>query len=1366
MKKTAIVFLSILVIFAFLGSRALAQEEPAGYQQETSAYNNFKKDKGLSGDLRIDQFSGAAVYNYALTAPQGRNGLQPSLNLYYNSHNRSIDSWVGQGWSLSLGAITRSTRKGSDQLYTGSEFSLFLNGSSCDLALIDQQNQQYGCKAEAAFNKVEYDSQNNYWIVTDTLGVKYYFGQVNGSRQDSVDHSLVYQWLLDKVTDTNGNFYRIEYFKNQGQIYPASIYYTGHDQTDGPMVIEFNLETRTDETTSYASQFSVTTAYRLANIEITVDGALQTKYDLSYITGQNGRTSLLSSITQKAYQDQTEYSLPVTTFEYQENSLNFTEDNPDNWEAFNRVPNLDVDINGDSWVDAKTGSFIYEHNGRGWEQSEWTIPKYNNVAISGLHGDINGDKYPDLIGLANLGGVFQAEVYLNNRVNGFYLSDSWADSLPDFNLYNYLPDYGGNSRISFTDVNGDGLDDLIYAFYYGGQSQAKRIYLNIGSGFEQGYGEFPVPLANCLTGIYPIRCKNTGVQLVDINGDGLVDVFSPFTTFTTRGVYLNTGTGWEQSPNQDYSFPDFSQDYASGNEVYLVGGARLTDINTDGLIDLVISANMYDGVENEEVELVETYLNTGTGWELNQNYDAPELFVDFHHSEYHQNLDYWENLGVQLLDINNDGLMDLAKYYCPDGFYLCDGIWEEYWEKELYLGSNNKPALLSQIANGYGAETSIEYQASGRYFNEDDSFKNPDLPINLQTVKTIATTDGQGNDLITDYDYQDGQYYADPDYIHYDDGYTLNQFVGFGEVTAATDNQTVKSYYHQGGGVDGYELGEYDDSIYKKGRVYREEVYENDTLLSLKVNRWDEEDLGNDRQFVYLSDSLAYDVGEDGQLQFLDGGELDEGPGEVDGTYLTDLYEAQNFQPQLEPQLIDELSSANVKHYFLGLDENNQPRYQAQFYSEEDNNDLQLALDTEEVPTETGDGELQLFWQQGCTDWQTAVDYIRANNLITGPHVDVANSMGGGHCLLSRMFLPFDTSSLPDDAIVSSASLSIVAYFIGHYDNIYMVNVNTNNPTLNIDDYGLVEDVAGSELFIGDTGRHEFDFNSTALNWIDLNSYTILALRGPADFHESTPSINGHDIGFYTVEATGTNNDPYLTIEYSLNHAPNVPSDLETEGLGNPDDITDQTPEFTAVYNDDNEEDQAISYQLQVIEVGGSFDEPLWDSGQQDLNTPTSPGERSEEISYGGNDLSLEGFQYYWRMKFWDDSGEFNNEGFWSNGLDYFYMDGSAAPGQPTGFLTENRVEPRDLINQTPSFSAIYHDPNPIDLAKWYRIQVDDSADFSSPAWDSQKTLLNNLIDNGAWSEEIEYGDEPLEYDGALYYWRVKFWDDEGEEGT
>ena len=173
-----------------------------------------------------------------------------------------------------------------------------------------------------------------------------------------------------------------------------------------------------------------------------------------------------------------------------------------------------------------------------------------------------------------------------------------------------------------------------------------------------------------------------------------------------------------------------------------------------------------------------------------------------------------------------------------------------------------------------------------------------------------------------------------------------------------------------------------------------------------------------------------------------------------------------------------------------------------------------------------------------------------------------------------------------------------------------------------------------------------------------------------------------------------------------------------------------------------------------------------WGSGQQDLNTPTSPGERSEEISYGGNDLSLEGFQYYWRMKFWDDSGEFNNEGFWSNGLDYFYMDGSAAPGQPTGFLTENRVEPRDLINQTPSFSAIYHDPNPIDLAKWYRIQVDDSADFSSPAWDSQKTLLNNLIDNGAWSEEIEYGDEPLEYDGALYYWRVKFWDDEGEEGT
>jgi len=138
-----------------VGGGTLDEETNISYQQEQSAYNNFKKEAGLSGSLRVDNFSGAAVYNLALEIPKGRNGFQPQLNLYYNSHDKSGGSWVGLGWSLDLGYIVRSSRKGTNNLYTDNEYTLFLNGKSCDLVLIDSQNNFYGCKVESDYLKIQ-----------------------------------------------------------------------------------------------------------------------------------------------------------------------------------------------------------------------------------------------------------------------------------------------------------------------------------------------------------------------------------------------------------------------------------------------------------------------------------------------------------------------------------------------------------------------------------------------------------------------------------------------------------------------------------------------------------------------------------------------------------------------------------------------------------------------------------------------------------------------------------------------------------------------------------------------------------------------------------------------------------------------------------------------------------------------------------------------------------------------------------------------------------------------------------------------------------------------------------------------------------
>ncbi|MBT3689742.1 hypothetical protein HOE31_04095 [bacterium] len=237
MKK--VIFFVLIIALFFIFTDNIKAEDNFAYQHEASAQNQFKKEAGFTGSLRVDNFSGAANYNLGLEVPPGRNGIQPSLNLYYNSHDKSPGSWVGQGWSLDLGYVTRTTKEGSNNLYESNEFTLFLNNKSYDL--VNLGGNTYGSKAEGDYLKIATSTDS--WIVTDTMGTKYYFGQTAAARQDDPsDSTRIYKWMLDRVEDTNDNYYRVTYYKLYGQIYPDDIYYTGHDTTDGPMQISFNLE--------------------------------------------------------------------------------------------------------------------------------------------------------------------------------------------------------------------------------------------------------------------------------------------------------------------------------------------------------------------------------------------------------------------------------------------------------------------------------------------------------------------------------------------------------------------------------------------------------------------------------------------------------------------------------------------------------------------------------------------------------------------------------------------------------------------------------------------------------------------------------------------------------------------------------------------------------------------------------------------------------------------------------------------------------------------------------------------------------------------------------------------------------------------
>ena len=106
------------------------------------------------------------------------------------------------------------------------------------------------------------------------------------------------------------------------------------------------------------------------------------------------------------------------------------------------------------------------------------------------------------------------------------------------------------------------------------------------------------------------------------------------------------------------------------------------------------------------------------------------------------------------------------------------------------------------------------------------------------------------------------------------------------------------------------------------------------------------------------------------------------------------------------------------------------------------------------------------------------------------------------------------------------------------------------------------------------------------------------------------------------------------------NQPPNAPTSLLCEGATNPTNVTDLTPEFSAIYNDPDTGDIANKYRVEVNTASNFTGTVMWDSGAAGTTmTNCTQGNRCQDISYAGTALSLNGATYYWRIRFWDDDG-------------------------------------------------------------------------------------------------------------------------------
>ncbi|MBI3337179.1 MAG: VCBS repeat-containing protein, partial [Candidatus Staskawiczbacteria bacterium] len=855
----------------------------------SSLSNSLTSQKQLIPEL--DPATGALVYNYSITVPPGRNGMQPDLKLQYNSQDSVQGSVFGYGWTLNIPYIQRLNKSGSDKLYDPSFPNYFY--SSLDGELVNYSGSSYVPKIEnGSFNK--YVFSENKWLVTTKDGAEYKFGYNTSSQQNnSASPSDTYKWMLQEVRDTNGNYISYLYFKDAGQIYPLSIKYTNNGAAEGIFKVSFQRIARTDNAVSHATGFAVNSNYLINEINVRANNDWVRKYILSYEKSQDTNRSLLKSITMSGKNNIGNIiSLPETSFDYQSSSVT-------------------------NWIPADTY----------WNfpnpASDFQVSAGNN--LESYSPDLNADGLPDLVTLIARfrveGDIYQYKrdaEFLNTghgwtpQLNEWKLPGSSSWGLPSY----FFDEFGvcdcGLGEVYFPDLNADGLPDLVERVGVDGyppddlnNTFTNHIYINNGHGWSQANPSWKLP--DIPSGLYPINPWSWQKYFVDLNGDGLSDFIqiikvdaepdnsSPYFEFK-EFVYINNGSGWTEA-NSSWNLKPMNfwlNNWHAGNSTVI--DLKFPDLNGDGLADMVISHKgdilpngpEYPGGENSDI-----YINNGSGWtqagsEWNfpkpqdssilksqivdfNNDGFPDLVENFYLNNTNQRIGYinngngwnlpyiffgytndkwvlvsWNtmqsiNSMPQFTDFNGDGLEDLVEIRKTS--HAVNKDFE-------YINTGSKQDLLSQITYPQGGNTTVNYKTTAQY---TDGLGNPanKSPYLIFTVNKIITNDGLENDISSSYQYTGGHYYYNNP--------TDRKFAGY-DLVAETDlaGNITKTYYHTANESDSAR-GEFQDNYFKIGKPYRIEKYDSaGNLYQAVVNKWDSYDLASGSKFVKLVQSVNY----------------------------------------------------------------------------------------------------------------------------------------------------------------------------------------------------------------------------------------------------------------------------------------------------------------------------------------------------------------------------------------------------------------------------------------------------------------------------------------------------------------------------
>lgn len=288
---------------------------------------------------------------------------------------------------------------------------------------------------------------------------------------------------------------------------------------------------------------------------------------------------------------------------------------------------------------------------------------------------------------------------------------------PSLNILNYLYYYNG-AGVAAGDFNNDGLIDL----YFTGNQVSDKLYINKGNLKFEDVSEY--------AGINNADGWTTGVTLIDINNDALLDIYICKVGYykNIKGhnlLYINQGTRNNNKPTFIESSKNYNLDIVSFSSQ-----SSFFDYDLDGDLDMFLMNHSVFPNRTYGKGKLRNEIDSLSGDKLFKNENGKYIEVSKEAGIFQGKIGY--GLGISISDLNNDGYPDI---YIGNDFFEND-----------YLYINQKNGTFEDIITKN--ETTLGHTTHYSMGNDIADFNNDGLtdiisldmlPDNLKTYKTSGS---------------------------------------------------------------------------------------------------------------------------------------------------------------------------------------------------------------------------------------------------------------------------------------------------------------------------------------------------------------------------------------------------------------------------------------------------------------------------------------------------------------------------------------------------------------------------------------------------------------------------------------------------